>query len=182
MKLFKSKVVFFPVFPTLGVQNLWDIWPQNCCFIQFRTWCSHVKRRVKSCRSAKCGGRPLLLGAQTDPKIGSLWGLSSTHLQSSSSELISHVSCDSSEIFQENRQKPTYWHNSALFGAKNLAYRGHFTHTLKTTYIMPVNHVLGSGIKNFLRKWQKSSEIAHFDIFFVIKNLLEKFEHTHLQK
>ena len=47
---------------------------------------------------------------------------------------------------------------------------------------MHVNHVLGSGIKNFLRKWRKTSEIIHFDLFFVIKNPLQKFEHTHLYK
>ena len=47
---------------------------------------------------------------------------------------------------------------------------------------MPVNHVLGYGIRNFLIKWRKTSEIAHFDTFFVIKNQLQIFEHTHTYK
>ena len=38
--------------------------------------------------------------------------------KTSSNVLINKVSCDSGENFQENRRKPTYWHISALFGAK----------------------------------------------------------------
>ena len=58
------------------------------------------------------------------------------------------------EIVQENRKKNTYNLGSIRFqkGAKHLARRGLFTHTLKITYNVPVNHVLGSGSKNILRK------------------------------
>ena len=53
------------------------------------------------------------------------------------------------EIIKENRQIPTYF--SSIRGQK-FGPQGLFYTPTKNTYNMPVNHVLGCGIKNFLRK------------------------------
>ena len=98
-------------------------------------------------------------------------GLSVVYLlhtyKSSPSELINHVSCDSSGFFS---RKYTKTHMLTYFGAKHLAHRGHFTHTLKSYYNIPVNQVLGSDIKNLYGKWRNTSKIPNFDLLFVIKN------------
>ena len=60
----------------------------------------------------------------------------------------------------ENGPRPPKFPISALFGTKNLASKGNFSHTLESTYNMPVNQVSESDINFFfLRKWPKTSKI-----------------------
>ena len=50
----------------------------------------------------------------------------------------------------------------------NLAQRGHFSQTPENTHNVPVNQVSWSHVKNFLRKWLKTSKIPIFYFFFEI--------------
>ena len=52
----------------------------------------------------------------------------------------------------ENGPRPPKFPISALFGTKNLASKGNFSHTLESTYNMPVNQVSESDINFFFEK------------------------------
>ena len=56
-------------------------------------------------------------------------------------------------------------------GAKHLAHKTHFSHTLESTNNIAVNQVSWAPIENCLRKWPKTCKISNFDLFFVIRNL-----------
>ena len=65
-------------------------------------------------------------------------------------------------------------------GPTYLTHRGHFTHTLRSTYIMPVNHVLRSGNKNFWENGKKLRNCLFWPIFCNKKSITKIW--THLQK
>ena len=64
-------------------------------------------------------------------------------------------------------------------GPKNLAHRGHFSHTPESTHNMHVNQVWSSHIKNFLREWPKTSNIPIFLPIFCNLRFIKEREAKH---
>ena len=60
----------------------------------------------------------------------------------------------------ENGPRPPKFPISALFGTKNLASKGNFSHTLESTYNMPVNQVSESDINFFF--WENGPKPPKF--------------------
>ena len=68
------------------------------------------------------------------------------------------------ENFQQNERKLRYSDPiRGQKGADNLAHKIHVSHTFESAHNMPVNQISGSGVKNYMRKWPKTSKIPNFD-------------------